>query len=149
MGRAERSVLIIGLSVLALVVVAVAAALALGSTGPSQFPAGSPEDTLQRYLQAIQDGRAEEAYDYLSLRAREQMPFRDFARSVAVVGQSPWEQRVRIDRTTVDGDRATLYLTIEHFSGAGIGFNRWTYERPVRLVREDGAWKIDEPLTSL
>ncbi|MFS8531057.1 hypothetical protein [Sphaerobacter thermophilus] len=149
MGRAERSVLIIGLGVLGLVVLAVVAALALGSTEPTRFPEGSPEDVLQRYLIAVEEGRAEEAYDHLSARAREDMSFRDFSRYVATAGQYPSERRVRIDRAVGDGDRVTLYLTVEFFHGSGIDFNRSTYERPVRMVREDGVWKVDEPLTVL
>ncbi|MDI3340733.1 MAG: hypothetical protein QJR03_09390 [Sphaerobacter sp.] len=149
MGRAERSVLIIGLGVIALVGVSVAVALAFGPTEPSRFPAGSPEDVLQRYLLAVDAGRAEEAYGYLSRGAQAQLRFDDFARYVASAGSYHPNRRIRVGRTVTDGDRVTVYLTIEYGGGAGLNFRRSAYERPVRLVREGDAWKIDEPLTGL
>lgn len=148
MTRPGRSIVAIGAGVIVLVALAIIVALVAGSPEVEAFPPGSPEATLQAYLQAVEDGDAEQAYDYLSSRAQSQMSFTDFQRFIGF-GGIPRDARVRIDRTQVDDDRATLYLVIEHFSGSGIDFNRYSYEREVRLVREDDAWKIDEPLTGL
>jgi hypothetical protein len=143
-GRPERTVLAIGGAVLALVVVAVAAALAFGSSDPDDFPPDSPAGVLQQFIVAVRDGDTERALSLLSTRARQELE-----RTPGSAPFSPFcfenqDQRIRVKRTIDRGDRATLILEIEQFSGEVLDFDRYEYEREVPFVREDGAWKIDE-----
>jgi hypothetical protein len=65
------------------------------------------------------------------------------------VGRSYCEQsdghQVRIDGVDTGNGRGTVRLQIEDVSGSGLGFNRYSWDRSVALVFEDGGWKIDEP----
>lgn len=149
MGRAERSVLTIGLVVLALVVAAIVTVVAIGSPAPAQFSDDSPEQALQDYFQAVAEGRNDDAYAMLSRRVQRETGLSAFSRDLAYSSLGPARSadvRVRIAEVTVTGERATLVLAVEHFSRSGIGFVRSSYERGVTMVREDGAWKLDEAL---
>jgi hypothetical protein len=57
-------------------------------------------------------------------------------------------RRVLFDRTEADGDRARVHLTVEEYFGGGPFGGGETYRSPreIRMVREDGSWRIDEPL---
>lgn len=162
MARPERSILIIGALILALVAAAIVVTLAFGSDEPADFPVGSPEGALQEYLTAIQDGDTDRAYDLVSQSALRQMSPRspstgtgtatdpisrdDFAR-MAGGSRGQTNSRVRIERVeyAANDQSATITLTIENFSGSGLDFNRSSWTRTLRMAREDGAWKIDEP----
>jgi hypothetical protein len=52
---------------------------------------------------------------------------------------------VRIDRTDVRDDRATVFLTVEtYYGGGGLTPSRSTVHPSLQLVRENGAWKLDQ-----
>ena len=53
------------------------------------------------------------------------------------------------ERTTGGGDAVTVSLTVEEFSGDGLNGSTYRSSRDIRLVRENGAWRIDEPLVWL
>ena len=158
MARPERSILIIGALILALVAGAIVITLAFGSDEPANFAEGSPERALQEYLAAVKDGDTDRAYDLVSESARRQMSPRspgsdtdaiskdDFARMVTG-SRGQTNSRVRIDRVeqSANDQSATITLTIENFSGSGIDFNRSSWTRTIRMVREDDVWKVDEP----
>jgi hypothetical protein len=138
----DRAVLAIGGGVLAIVVLAVVVVLAIGEPDVTTYPADTPEGTVQRYLQAVYDGDDEAARGLLSDRA------------VAESGRDPitgllCEQtdghQVRVNGVDAGDTRATVRLQIEDISGSGLGFDRYSWERSVVLVYEDGGWKIDEP----
>lgn len=152
-GRPARSLIIAGLLVLLLVVAAAVAAITLGSRGPASFPADSPEEAFQSYYRAYQSQDTDTAYQYFSQRVQRQVPLDEYSRIVSSSGlyTSPDERNARIlvDRVDQTGDRATLYLIKEQFVGTGINATQFSSERQVRLVREGGEWKIDEPLMGM
>jgi hypothetical protein len=145
--RPERSVLLIGGLVLLLVGAAIVAALTLGSRPPVSYPPDSPEAAFQGYVQAVENGDPAAAYGYLSRRIQGQLSLdayqREWGRPILPRDRN---SRLRIDRGERSGDRATLYLTIERHYGSGLSAGRSTSPEEVRLVREDGAWKIDDRL---
>jgi hypothetical protein len=51
--------------------------------------------------------------------------------------------------TNVDGDSARLIVTVEEFYEDGLGGSTNRYDHEIHLVREGGAWRIDEPLVWL
>jgi hypothetical protein len=40
-------------------------------------------------------------------------------------------------------------LRVDQFSGGGLGGDRYSYERTIRLIQENGAWLIDEPIVGI
>jgi hypothetical protein len=137
-GGPERTILLIGGGVLAVVLVAVVAVLTIGSAEADDFPPDSPPGVIQQYLDAAYQGDRDTAFTFLSARARAEMTRDTFFRCYQD------EQRVRVDEVTIDGNRATVSLEIESSSGSIFDFDEYDWERDVFLLNEDGGWKIDE-----
>ena len=58
-------------------------------------------------------------------------------------------RRVIYDGTDGSGDRVTLHVTVETTSPGGLSTDRYTYAAEVPMVREGGAWRIDQALVFL
>lgn len=147
----DRSLLIIGAGVLALAVITVAVVLLAGDRRTADYPADVPEGALQRYLAAYEAGDLEAAYAFFSERVRQRMSLDDYQRSTGFMAP-PMEgasRRVLFDRRSGEGDRVQLHLTIEEFYPDGIDGSTQRSPRQVPLVREGGAWRIDEALVWL
>lgn len=143
MGKPERTILAIGGGVLAIVLLAVTVVLVFGAPDVEEFPADSPPGAVQRYLNALHARDYDAAEALLSARV-----LREFNRDeINRVSYCPTQEgrRVRVVRTDQGADRATVVLMVEHVSGSGLSFDRYSYEQTVALVREDDIWKIDEP----
>jgi hypothetical protein len=139
-------VLIIALTIAALIVLAVLAALLVGAPDEEEFAAGTPPRAVQDYLRAVRERDAERAYGFFSTSAQREMSFEDFSRNISGYGVANENTRIRLEDSDIDGERATLTLEIEQFDDASLfDSSRYEYERTVTLVREDGAWKIDDP----
>ena len=149
----DRTLLAIGLGLLGLVVVASLLVVVLGSSEPAQFPDDSPEGTVQRHLDAFAEDELEEAYALFSSDVQQGMSPEQYEQAVRDYGTyaSGITRRVLFDRSDVDGEEATVHLTVEEFYGGGPFGGGDTYRSPreIHLVREDGAWRIDEPLVGL
>lgn len=149
----DPSLLAIGGGVLALVVLAVVAVLLLGSRDATDLPADSPEGVVQRYLAAFEEGDHDAAWALFSAEVQERVPLDEYRR--AADGFGPYgdmgSRRVLFDGAEIDGDEARVRLTIEEFydSGPFGGGETFRSARDIRLVREDGAWRIDEALIGL
>lgn len=143
MGKPERVMLAIGGGVLAIVLVAVAIVLVVGSPDVEDYPPDSPPGTVQRYLLAARERDRDAIMALVSARVRRQ--FEDFERSDLPYCPASDGRRVRVRRVDERGDRATVILIVEQISGSGLRLDRYSYEQPVNLVREDGEWKIDDP----
>jgi hypothetical protein len=148
----DRSLLLIGAGIVVLVVVAVIAVVALGSRAGPTFSADTPEGVVQRYLAAAEDQDHETAWGYLSADVQADMSLEEYRRTARDYGYyGEQTRRVLFDRSEVEGDRARVWLTVEEYYGGGPFGGGETYrsERPIALVREDGAWRIDDPLIGL
>jgi hypothetical protein len=141
--RPERSVLLLGGSVLAVIIVAVVAALAFGSGSPRAYPPESPAGVLQAYLAALRSGDDAALSTFLTRRALAQMTTGGSLPNGSYCG-AVQERRVRLRDVTEHGERATLKLEVEQYGGSLLDVSRDTYEREVELAREDGVWKVDE-----
>lgn len=144
----NRSLAIVALLIVGFVLVATAIVLIAGATPVREYPADSPEGTIQRYIRALDERDLDGAYTLLSSAARNSFSKAQFSEQQYVYG--PYGdgsgRLVRIDRTEVTGDRATVTLTIEQFWGGGFGSDRTVIHRTIRLVREAGGWRLDEAL---
>lgn len=147
--RESRSLLYIGAGILALLVISVAVVLAIGRTATPDFPADSPEGSLQRYFATFEEGNYEAAYEYFSERVKEQMSVDDFRRSIDMYQGSPGAQRVLFQGTSGEGDRVRVELVIEYFYDDGFGGGSSSQPRQVGMVREGGEWRIDDALAGL
>jgi hypothetical protein len=130
-----------------LLVVTVVVVLLAGDRPPRTYPAGSPEAAYQAYVTAWQAGDDEAAYASFTTAVRAETPYADYHRQAIeyrLYGQQPGTTtRVFIDAATVQGETATLQVTVETSVVSGLGANRYRSTLPVTLVREDGAWRLD------
>ena len=145
-----KSVLAAGVVIVGLVVIALVVAL---PNRPTEYPAGSPEAAFQDVYEAWQSNDIEAAYGHFSPAVTGDLSLSDYRRM-----SSDWSWQRDQDRRLVllgaelTGDRAVLHIRIdEFFEGGlgGLGGQRNSFERPVRLVRENGVWLIDEPLVGV
>ena len=144
----NRSLAIVALLIVGFVVAATAIVLIAGATPVREYPAALPEGTIQRYIRALDERDLDGAYALLSSAAQGRFSKAQFNEQQYAYG--PYGEGsgrlVRIDRTEVTGDRATVALTIEQFWGGGFGSNRTVMHRTIRLVLEPGGWRLDEAL---
>lgn len=148
----DRSLLVIGLGVVALVVAAVIAVVLLGSRDAEAFPADSPEGVLQRHLAAVEAEDYEAAWSYFSAEVQSAVSVDEYRRMARDYGYwGTGSRRILFDGSEVDGERARVRLTVEEYYDGGpfSGANTFRSTREIALVREGGEWRIDEPLIGL
>ena len=146
-----RGLIAIGVGIGVVAILAVVAVGLSAARDPDQFPADSPQAALQAYLQAFEDEDYEAAYASFSADVQRQMSLEEFERAATDYHQYATEsRRVLYDGVETDGDeRATLRLTVEVSYGDVLFADRYSYPAEVRMVREDGAWRIDQALVHL
>ena len=134
-------------------VIAAAAVLLLGGREAESFSPDAPEGVLQRHLAAFEEGDFETAHGYFSSEVRSQMDLDAYEQMTRDSGMIPPDgsRRILFDRADIDGDRARVHLTVEEYFGGGPFGGGETYRSPreIRMVREDGSWRIDETLVGL
>jgi hypothetical protein len=136
-------------AIVALIGVAVVLVLA-DPKGPTSYEPGSPEAAFQSFVQAGEAGDPEGAHALFSSSIKAEVTLAEYRR---VSAEHEWQRdesrRVVLLGTDVTGDRASLHLRIDQFNGGGLGAARTSYERTIRLIRERGAWLIDEPIVGV
>ena len=148
---ANRSLAYIGAGIVALVIATSIIVVVAGGRGQeAPLPAGSPQAALQEYLAAFADGDYEAAFAYFSSDVRAGTSARDYDQMVRSYGQPYGDgstRRVLFDGVIGEGERVTVQLTVEEFYGGGLaGGDTYRSPREIRMRREGGAWRIDEPL---
>jgi predicted lipid-binding transport protein (Tim44 family) len=147
--NSTRSITYIAAGVLALLVAGAVVVLLAGARSPTAFPADSPQAAMQRYLAAWDDRDYATAYGLFSSRVQERgslAAFERAAKSGGVGGSPDITQAVLIDGAEIDGNEATVHLTVEERYRDELTIDTFRSPREVLLVREDGSWKIDQPL---
>lgn len=137
---------------IAALIVATALVVLVSAGREAEFEPGTPEAALQAYLAAYESGDLDEAYGHLSSRIREDWSAAAYEDAVASYGPAGFEgpsRRILFDRSEVEGETARVHLTVEEFSGDGLSGDTWRSPRVVRMVRENGAWLVDERLIGL
>jgi hypothetical protein len=144
-----RAIPVVVVALVAFAVVAASVVLLVGQAPAREYPADTPEGTIQRYVRALDDRDLDTAYGLLSAARRTSLSRADFADMAGAYGQ-PYDQGsgriVRIAATTITGDRAVIELAIEQFWGGGFSSNRIVLQRIVDLVREEGGWRLRDAL---
>ncbi len=137
----------IAVGVLALVLVGVGVAVAVrGRTPPPDLT--TPSGVVLAYAEALQRGDAETAWDLLSTSAQGSTTRDQFLRRAS--GLREPEERVRLatENEQVQGDTARVELVRIFPAGGGpfsFGASPPAVRNTVRLVRENGAWRISGP----
>lgn len=109
----------------------------------------TPDGTVLAYLQAYRTGSDSAVRSFYSQRILQQISQanppgipKPFPGRVPPTSSS---QRVQVVDTKVDGDRATVTLSITTFRvDSPVTPSEYTYQSSVPLVRENGQWKLDE-----
>jgi len=147
--RVPRSVLLVGAAIAALIVLALTIAVALPAR-PTDYAAGSPAAAFQDFYAAWENRDVDAAYRHLSSNVTGQLSLADYRnRDSEQSWQRDQDRRLVLQGADVTGDRAVLRIRVDQFSGGGIGGQRSSSERSVRLVRENDTWLIDEPLIGI
>lgn len=151
-----RGLVAIGVGIGVVAIMAVVAVGLSATRDPDQFAADSPQAVLQAYLQAFEDEDYETAYASFSAEVQGQMSLEEFERAATDYYQYATEsRRVVYDGVETDGDEratlrlTTLRLTVEVSYGDVLFADRYSYPTEVRMVREDGSWRIDQALIHL
>lgn len=132
-------------TVVGVVVLAVVAVLATSLREPASLPAGSPEATVQRYLQAVADGDREAIQDTytpaLRRRCEEQvteprMPFPE---------ERPSFDADLLGTRELDDGSVEVRIRITEFSGEPpFGDGGYDHTEVFRVERVAGTWGIAE-----
>jgi hypothetical protein len=132
-------------------ILAVIVALRLATAAPVALPQDTPAGAFQAYLAAYRDGPLETAYEAFSARVQRQMTFDEFDRVATSWRRDQiGRQRIVLEGVKKRGDRATLRLRVETAGDPGLfGRGGYDWETEIRLVRERGAWRIDDALAGL
>jgi hypothetical protein len=144
----DRFLLAIVVGALALIVGGVALVLVLGrAPAPPRPDPASPAGVVQSYVEALRAGELDRARGLLSSSARAQLD-RDRDSFPRYYTPSGVERRILIEPIEVADDRATVRVTISTFSARSEPFSSSTYhqEVEVRLVREEGQWRVSQPI---
>lgn len=130
----------------------VAVSLALAFATPSREPTpdlGTPEGVVLAYALAFQRGDAEAAWQLMAESAKGQTTKDRFASRMDNIKSSYARVRLGVENPRVVGDTATADLVRSGSSSRGpfgIGFDSgYTNRSSVRLVRENGNWRISGP----
>ncbi len=133
-----------------LLAIAVLSLTLLGSRAV-ELPRDTPAGAVQGYLRAFSSGDLDTAYRAFSARVQRRLTFDSFeAEATAWASDDLDRQHVSLDRVDESPDRATVHLRIGMAGDPGLfGGGQETWEITVRLIREAGAWRIDQPLAGL
>jgi hypothetical protein len=145
----DRFLVGIVVGAVALAALSIAAVLVVGRTpAPRAADPDAPVGVVQRYVEAVRTGDVDAAYRELSRSAQAGLSLDEMRRRFQRQGGSNGEQRILIEPVSVDGDRAEVKATVSRFTARADPFSVGTSHQDVtvRLVREDGAWRINQPV---
>ena len=130
-----------------LVVAAIVAVFLFGRARPAP-PAdpNSPAGVAQTYIEAVRAGDMTRARTYLTREARAQAEARD--RQDTYRPSRDDNVRIVVETTSTTESTAEVKVTISRFYARSDPFSSNSSHRDVtlKLVREDGAWRISQPI---
>ena len=134
--RITRSGIVLGI-IVAVIVVIVAVALVFALQGPEQFDPGTPEATVQGYLQAVIDEDQTAAARFL-------VP--DLAKRCGSdldrIRHYPRSFRAVVADTRPFGDQILITVEISEGSGAGLFSDSYTFDETLVLEKAGDEWLI-------
>jgi hypothetical protein len=142
----DRFLIGIVLGTVLLIALGIAAVMLAGrARAPAPVDPASPAGVVQAYVEALRNGETDRARSFLTQSARDGLDKQNFPRPYHP--PSAPERRVLIESVEVGADRARVKVTVSSFSARSEPFSTGTYhsEVEVRLVRENGQWRISTP----
>ncbi len=132
-----------------LVVVGFASVLIVQRQPPPSPNLATPDGTVLAYVQAYRAGTEPEVRSFYTTRVVQEIDRRNAPGGPqSIPGRPPvagGSQRIQVIGTKVDGDRATVTLSITTFRvDSPVTPSEYTYQTNVPLVQESGSWKIDQ-----
>jgi hypothetical protein len=128
----DRTLVAILVAIGVIVVVALIVVLSRGAAAP--FDASTPEGVVQRYAQAVSDGRLDDARVYVSDTA--DIECYDYDLGVE-------QPRLTFVSTDISGDVATVTVNLTTTYGYSLfGSSESSYEELFTLERGTGEWQI-------
>ena len=147
--RPSRAVMVAIAAIVALVLVALGLAVA-APTQPATYAPGTPQAAFQGFYSAWGTGDVETAYGFLSSGVTHDLTLSAYRQADAEQSwQRDQQRRLILQGADITGDHAVLHLRVDEFAQGGLSGNRYSYDRTVRLAREGGSWRIDEPLVGI
>jgi hypothetical protein len=131
---------------LALVVAGIVVVLVVRRS-PEPADLGTPEGTVRAYVEAIESGRPEQAWELLGDRQQADVGRDEFIRRATTGYRGGREGRVAIDAVELTGTTARVDLS-RTYSGGGppiFGPSTYTNRMTARLEQQRGAWRITVP----
>lgn len=132
-------------TVVGVVLVAVIAVIVTSVREPPTLPEGSPEATVQRYLQAVADGDRDAALETYSPDVRRRCEEQDAAHRPPFPAERMSFDADLSEVREVDDDLVEVEVRITEFSGEPpFGGGGYDHTEAFRLERVDGTWAITE-----
>ena len=140
MSTSTRWLLGVGIAIAAAIVFAVVVALTVGDE--QSFADGTPERTVQRYLEAVAERDASAALDFISPAVSDEcgtIP-RD-----AITSRRDARFRATLYETVPRDGRVDVHVTItESFGDAPFNGGESTWPLVLELTQEDGVWRFTQ-----
>jgi hypothetical protein len=141
--KSDKFLIGIVLGIIILVIVAISVVLTR-SQSEEYIADDNPAGVVHNYFLAIQRRDYDKAYSYLSDEIKAKPDLNDFILNVEIYGNQP-ESSLKIDESTINGNRAQVRVAITSYSGGGGLFDRGSYtSRDTVHLRANpaGEWKI-------
>lgn len=108
----------------------------------------SPVGVVQAYVEALRAGDPDRADEFLTRAAREAQARRSRDLPISHPSPSNVERRILIEPLRAGPDAAEVKVTISTFRADADPFSSGAYHSDVtvRLIREDGVWRITRPI---
>jgi hypothetical protein len=143
----DRFLLAIVAGTILLVLVSIVVVFFFGRTRTSAPPdPNSPAGVVHGYVEAVRAGEMERARGYLTRTARAEAEARD--RQSTYRPSRDDNVRIVVEPVTQTETAAEVKVTISRFYARSDPFSSSTShdDTTVRLIREDGAWRISQPI---
>lgn len=144
---------LIGIAAGTIALIIVAVVLALAGSGTTHYAEGTPESTVQRFLEALRNEEAQAAYGYLARSVQSGCRYEDLRSRVGEVRSQLEEARVTLDKTRINDDRAEVLVNISGFRGPRgpvippppVPFDyEDSFSYTFLLQKEDGQWRLSQ-----
>ena len=143
----DRFLLAIVAGTILLVVLSVVVVFTFGRTRTTPPPdPNSPAGVVHGYVEAVRAGEIERSRGYLTRAARAEAEARD--RQSTYRPSRDDNVRIVVEPVTQTETTAEVKVTISRYYARSDPFSSSTYhnDTTVRLIREDGAWRISQPI---
>jgi hypothetical protein len=148
MDSSRRWLIIFVIVISILVIATVSLVLLTKGNEVALLPEDTPQGIVQRYLIAVQEKDFQKAYNYLSFNPLEKIQtYDDWIRMVIVApqisNQPAW--KATLDKTTQNGDDATVEVIIDTGTGGPFEGLPRSHQIIFQLSKIDGKWLITSP----